>query len=104
MPEIDVEELAARLDRGDGVLVDVRRADEWDEAHIDGATLVTLAELPDRLDELPRERSLMVICRSGGRSAVATEALIGAGFEAVNVAGGLLAWMDADHPTLAGEE
>jgi hydroxyacylglutathione hydrolase len=104
MPEIDVEELAARLDRGDGVLVDVRRADEWDEAHIDGATLVTLAELPDRLDELPRERSLMVICRSGGRSAVATGALIGAGFEAVNVAGGMLAWMDADHPTLAGEE
>jgi hydroxyacylglutathione hydrolase len=104
MPEIDVEELAARLDRGDGVLVDVRRADECDEAHIDGATLVTLAELPDRLDELPRERSLMVICRSGGRSAVATEALIGAGFEAVNVAGGMLAWMDADHPTLAGEE
>lgn len=103
MPEIDVHELAARLEKGEGTLVDVRRLDEWDEAHIEGATLVTLADLPDRLDELPRGETLLVICRSGGRSAVATEALIGAGYDAVNITGGMLAWIDSDHPTLAGE-
>jgi rhodanese-related sulfurtransferase len=103
MPEIDVDELAARLARAEGTLVDVRRPDEWEEAHIDGATLVTLDELPDRLDELPRDSTLLVICRSGGRSAVATEALTDAGFEAVNVTGGMLAWIDHGHPTLVGE-
>lgn len=103
MQEIDVEELAARIERGEGVLVDVRRPDEWDEAHIDGATLITLDGLPDRLDELPRDQTLLVICRSGGRSAVATEALTDAGFDAINVQGGMLAWIDADRPTSSGE-
>jgi rhodanese-related sulfurtransferase len=103
MQEIDVDELASRLAQGKGTLVDVRRPDEWDEAHIDGATLVTLDTLPDRLDELPRDDTLLVICRSGGRSAVATEALTGAGFDAVNVTGGMLAWIDAGHPTSTGE-
>lgn len=103
MQEIDVEDLAARLERGDGVLIDVRRPDEWEEARIDGAALITLDGLPDRLDELPTDQTLLVICRSGGRSAVATEALLGAGFDAVNVTGGMLAWIDAGHPTLTGE-
>lgn len=103
MQEIDVEDLAARLERGDGVLIDVRRPDEWEEARIDGAALITLDGLPDRLDELPKDQTLLVICRSGGRSAVATEALLGAGFDAVNVTGGMLAWIDAGHPTLTGE-
>jgi rhodanese-related sulfurtransferase len=103
MQEIDVDELAGRLERGEGTLVDVRRPDEWDEAHIDGAMLITLDGLPDRLDELPKDSTLLVICRSGGHSAVATEALSDAGFDAVNVTGGMLAWIDAGHPTHTGE-
>jgi rhodanese-related sulfurtransferase len=59
--------------------------------------------LADRLDELPRDETLLVICRSGGRSAVATETLVDAGFDAVNVTGGMLAWIDAGHPTHTGE-
>lgn len=103
IPEIDVDQLAERLDRGDGVLLDVRRPDEWDEAHIDGATLITLDGLPDRLHELPTSTPLLVICRSGARSAVATEALIGAGLDATNVAGGMLAWIDSGRAVARGE-
>ncbi len=103
IPAIDVQELAGRLDRGEGTLVDVRRPDEWDEAHIDGATLVTLDELPERMGELPTDQTLLVICRSGGRSAVATEALLGAGYDAVNVSGGMLAWIEAGNPTASGQ-
>lgn len=103
IPEIDVEQLAARLERSDGILIDVRRRDEWDEAHIDGATLITLDELGDRIDEVPTDRPVLVICRSGGRSAAATEALIGAGLDATNVTGGMLAWIDAGRPVASGE-
>lgn len=103
IPAIDVHELAGRLERGEGALVDVRRPDEWDEAHIDGATLVTLDELPERMDELPADQTLLVICRSGGRSAVATEALLGAGYDAINVSGGMLAWIEAGKPTASGQ-
>jgi rhodanese-related sulfurtransferase len=103
IPEIDVDQLAERLDRGDGVLVDVRRPDEWDEAHIDGASLVTLDTLPDRIDELPSSVPLLVICRSGARSAVATKALVGAGYDATNVAGGMLAWIESGRDVARGE-
>lgn len=102
IPEIDVDELATRLARGDAVLLDVRRPDEWEEAHIDGATLITLDTLPDRVDELPRDRSILVICRSGARSAAATEALTGAGYDATNVAGGMLAWVDSGRDVARG--
>ena len=94
-PEIDVDQLAERLEAGQGVLVDVRQPEEWVDAHIDGAVLVPLGDLPDRVDELPTDRELMVICRSGNRSAVATNALNASGREAVNVAGGMLAWIDS---------
>ncbi|QGG97061.1 rhodanese-like domain-containing protein [Actinomarinicola tropica] len=102
MPEIDVDELADRLERGDDLLVDVRRPDEWDEAHIGAATLITLDTLPDHLDELPRDRAILVICRSGARSAAATEALRGAGYDATNVAGGMLAWIDSGRDVATG--
>ena len=103
IPEIDVDQLAERLDRGDGVLVDVRRPEEWDEAHIEGASLVTLDTLPDRMDELPSSVPLLVICRSGARSAVATHALVGAGYDAANVAGGMLAWIESGRVVARGE-
>lgn len=103
IPEIDFDELAARLERGDGVLIDVRRPEEWDEAHLEGATLVTLDTLPDRLDELPAAEPILVICRSGARSAAATQALVGAGFDATNVAGGMLAWIDSGRGVVRSE-
>jgi rhodanese-related sulfurtransferase len=96
-PEIDVEELARRLADG-AVLIDVRRQDEHDEAHIPEAILVPLDQLPDRFDEIPAADEVLVICRSGGRSAAACEFLAGNGVTALNVAGGMLAWIDSGRP------
>jgi rhodanese-related sulfurtransferase len=99
--EIDVDELARLLD--DGVaLVDVRQPGEWDEARITGATLIPLAELPDRTAELPEGQSLVLICRSGARSARACEFLAAQGFETANVAGGILAWIDSGREVDSG--
>ena len=52
-----------------------------------------LDQLGDRYTELPTDRPIVVICRSGGRSAKAAEALVSAGYEAVNLAGGMKAWV-----------
>jgi rhodanese-related sulfurtransferase len=73
----------------------VRQADEYEAAHVPGAVLIPLDQLGDRQDELPRDRPLLVICRSGGRSAAAVRALAAAGYDATNVAGGTLAWIAA---------
>jgi len=73
-------------------LLDVRNPDEWDAGHAPAATLVPLGTLGDRVAELPTDRRIVVVCRSGARSARATEALVGAGYDAVNLAGGMQAW------------
>jgi rhodanese-related sulfurtransferase len=94
LPEIDVDELAAR--EGDGsVVLDVRQPDEYVEAHVPGAVLIPLNELPERQGELPADRPLLVICGSGPRSARAVEALRAAGYDATNVVGGTRAWVEA---------
>ena len=74
------------------VIVDVREADEFAEGHIPGCTLVPLGTLSQRMGELPKDRQLIMVCRSGARSAMATQALKKAGFDAVNMAGGMMAW------------
>ncbi|HEX2051088.1 MAG TPA: rhodanese-like domain-containing protein [Actinomycetota bacterium] len=73
-------------------LVDVREQWEWDAGHIEGARHVPLGELPARLDELPPGRPVVVVCRSGARSADATEFLRAQGFDAHNLDGGVQLW------------
>jgi len=101
VPEIDITELAERRDAGAFVL-DVRQPDEYDEAHVPGAVLVPLAEVPDRVGELPPDTPVLVICRSGARSLRAAEFLIEAGIDATNISGGTLAWIDAGQPVATG--
>jgi rhodanese-related sulfurtransferase len=96
-PEIDVDELDHRLSQG-AVLIDVRRQEEHDEAHIPEAVLIPLDQVPDRITEIPEAGQVLVICRSGGRSAAACEFLKANGVEAVNVAGGMVAWVDSGRP------
>lgn len=85
--EITVDQLPA-----DAVLLDVREDNEWAAGHAPGATHVPLAEVPQRLADLPDADPLYVICRSGGRSSRAADWLNGQGVAAVNVDGGMLRW------------
>ncbi|MEQ8841436.1 MAG: NTP transferase domain-containing protein [Acidimicrobiales bacterium] len=102
MPEIDVNDLARKLDEGAPVF-DVREDDEWEEAHIDGATLVPLGTVTDSVERFPSGRPVYVICAKGGRSARAVEFLRSQGVDAVNVAGGMGAWIEAGQPVSAGD-
>ena len=90
---------------GGATLLDVRHPEEWEAGHAPDAVLVPLDQLGDRYTELRTDRAIVVICRSGARSAKAAEALVGAGYEAVNLAGGMKAWVAEGLPcvTDAGE-
>ena len=74
----------------DGFVLDVRRSDELQEDQIPGVLNIPLAELRDRLDELPRDREICIVCRSGQRAYYATRILAQNGFKARNVVGGML--------------
>ena len=103
VPEIDVEELAARTAAG-AVVIDVREPDEYQEGHVPGARLIPLNDVPDRLAEVPTDQPVLVICKLGGRSLRASEFLIANGVDATNVAGGTMAWIDAGHRVVEGDE
>lgn len=83
------------------VLLDVRENDEWAAGHAPGAVHVPMGQVPQRLDELATtlpDRPVHVVCRSGGRSARVTTYLVQAGWDAVNVDGGMRAWAAAGRP------
>ncbi|EKU47525.1 MULTISPECIES: rhodanese-like domain-containing protein [Brevibacterium] len=73
-------------------IIDVREDDEWEAGHIEGAIHVPLGELPERLDDLPLDDDMYIICRTGGRSLRATAWLNLNGFDAYNVEGGMGSW------------
>jgi len=101
MPEITPLELAERLRAGDIDLIDVREPHEWDIAHIPGARLIPLGNLPAAVPSLDRTRDIVVQCRSGVRSGRAVRLLQAAGFTRVrNLAGGILRWSDDVDPTV----
>ncbi|MFC5703494.1 rhodanese-like domain-containing protein [Cohnella faecalis] len=91
---ITSEELKARLDAGENIrLIDVREAEEVAHGIIPGAEHIPLGQVPQRLDDIPREEEVIFICRSGYRSGQACEYLTMLGFkQPVNLTGGMLAW------------
>lgn len=97
--EIDPD-AAHALAEGGAVLLDVRNPDEWIAGHAPAATLIPLGDLEARHTELPADRRIVVVCRSGSRSAQATQALVGAGYDAVNLAGGMKAWAAVGLPVV----
>jgi len=84
--------VAELLERGDVQLIDVRERYEHEAGRIAGGRLVELMELAAQADTIERDKPLVFYCRSGSRSAMATEAFRGAGFDAHNMAGGLIQW------------
>ena len=91
MPGPSVPSVSATAVPSDAVVVDVREPAEWDAGHIDGSLHVPLAHLTAKVDELP-DAELLVVCRSGQRSARAVAWLVQTGRDAVNLEGGLQAW------------
>jgi len=79
--------------------LDVRTSAEWDQGHIARSTLIPLDELPSRMNELPRDQDIVVVCKSGARSKEGAAILRQAGFTRVTcMNGGLQAWVAAGYP------
>ena len=99
---ITVEEVKARLDAGDDLIIlDVREPVEWQISLIDGALRIPQGEVPAHLDELPRDRDIVVYCKTGIRSANVIRLLQEEGFTRLyNMAGGINAWARAVDPSL----
>ena len=101
IPQITVKELKVRRDSGDDFfLLDVREPYEYQIAQI-GGTLIPQNDVPNRLAQIPRDREIIVQCRSGARSQRIAELLQQAGYTSVaNLAGGILAWSDEIDPSV----
>lgn len=98
--EVSVAEASSMRDQG-AFILDVREPDEWNAGHIPGATLIPLGELESRLNELPRDQQIVVVCRSGNRSATGRDILLDAGFtDATSMAGGMNDWTSQGLPTV----
>ena len=100
--EVNVTYAAALRDAGAFVL-DVREPDEWAAGHIPGAILIPLGQLEDRFGEVPRDRTIVTVCRSGNRSAEGRDILRQAGLTAVtSMDGGMNDWTAAGLPVVSG--
>ena len=99
--EVGLQDLEQAL-AGGALLLDVRESDEYAAGHVPGAQLLPLSVLPVRMDELPRDRPVYVVCQAGGRSAQAAQLLTAAGVDARSVTGGTAAWIGSGRPTRTG--
>jgi rhodanese-related sulfurtransferase len=92
-------DVQAKLSQKDKPFVlDVRQPEEYRTGHIPGSKLIPLGELQQHLGELPRDREIICVCQSGSRSSSATRMLSSAGFQAVNMRGGMIGWSRAGLP------
>lgn len=96
---ISPAEAQKRMSQKDRPLIlDVRQPEEYRAGHIAGAKLIPLNELPGRISELPKGRDIVCVCASGSRSVSATRKLVSAGYPALNLRGGMMAWSRAGLP------
>jgi adenylyltransferase/sulfurtransferase len=101
IPQLSVKELKHRMDAGEELFIlDVREPFEYQIANIQG-TLIPMNDVPQRMNEIPRDREIVVQCKSGGRSQRVAEFLQQNGYAKVaNLAGGILAWATEIDPTV----
>jgi len=94
---------ALALREAGAFILDVRQPEEWAAGHIPDATLIPLGDLSARIAEVPKDRQVVVVCRSGNRSAQGRDVLLGAGYPSVtSMAGGMNDWTAAGYPTETG--
>lgn len=103
MQETTIAELAKAHPDG-AVVIDVRETEEYVEGHVPGAIHIPLAQLGQRLDEVPEADPVYVICRSGVRSQKGADILEANGHGALSVAGGTMGWIEAGHPVVVGTQ
>ncbi len=101
MREIDITGFAEAHAAGEYVL-DVREPGEYVSGHVPGAVLIPMGQLGSRTHELPDDGRINVICATGNRSLVVTDALQRAGWDAVSVAGGTMGWRMAGRDVVTG--
>lgn len=96
VPTVEVPDVPAAA-----VLLDVREDDEWTAGHVPGSLHLPMGDVRGRLAELPADHEVVVVCRSGHRSAHVTAYLVGFGRRARNLDGGLQAWVAAGRPLVS---
>ncbi len=96
---VDVDTVHAVKDNAGVFLIDVREPDEYAAGHIPGITLIPMGEVAARLAELPRDKEIIITCRTGNRSGQVADLLREQGFTNVhNMSGGIVAWEEAGYP------
>jgi rhodanese-related sulfurtransferase len=104
LPSTSAVELSEKLKNGKRPMVlDVRQPSEYRSGHISGSKLIPLNELGGRMKELPQSREIVCVCASGNRSSSATRMLTKAGYNAVNMKGGMSAWRRANLAVKKGD-
>ncbi len=98
-PEVSAEQSLELIAAG-AMLLDVREQHEWDAGHAPQATHLPMSQLNERVSELAQDVQLVCVCHVGGRSAAVSAALNRAGWNAVNLTGGMIAWHDAGLPVI----
>lgn len=96
--DVNASQAKEMIDSGEFFLLDVRTQEEYDEGHINGSILIPVEVIGSRLDELPEDMKILVYCRTGIRSAQASQVLVDNGFEQVyNMKGGINEWMNSGY-------
>jgi rhodanese-related sulfurtransferase len=96
--DTSVQQAKEMIDKGDVFILDVRTQEEYNAGHIRNSTLIPVQDLSKRLNEVPRDRDILVYCRTGGRSTAASEILANNGFARIyNMKGGITDWTKAGY-------
>jgi rhodanese-related sulfurtransferase len=96
--EVSTDEAYQMYQQSGTFTVDVRTQEEWDEYHAPNTTLIPLDQLPNRLNEIPKDKEILVVCRSGNRSQQGRDILLQAGYNATSMTGGLKEWYAKGYP------
>lgn len=102
IPVVSVDEAASARALARATILDVRTPEEYAAGHVDGALHIPLHVVPLRTSELRRNETYYVVCESGARSAQATQFLLGQGYDARSVQGGMSAWRAGGLPVATG--